>query len=213
MLESVERVRAGFPDRVRLPLAFDPERLMADLERIGEGDWVNHAVRQNYVGGWSVAPLRAAAGETHPLRLIYADPSAAEFVDTALLARTPYLAEVLGRLRCPLKSARLMRLSPGSEIKEHCDPDLDAELGTARLHVPISTNDGVEFRLGGRPVAMAPGSLWYLRLTDPHSAANRGASDRVHLVIDARMNDWLEEMLEKGFNPDSAAASARLPER
>ena len=35
----------------------------------------------------------------------------------------------------------------------------------------------------------------YLRLSDPHSVANNGAADRVHLVIDAEMNDWLRMQL------------------
>jgi hypothetical protein len=42
---------------------------------------------------------------------------------------------------------------------------------------------------------MAPGSAWYLRLSDPHSVSNNGAADRVHLVIDALANDWLAAAL------------------
>ena len=46
-------------------------------------------------------------------------------------------------------------------------------------------------RIERRQVVMAPGSAWYLRLSDPHSVANRGTSDRVHFVIDCIANDWL----------------------
>lgn len=53
-----------------------------------------------------------------------------------------------------------------------------------RLHIPVVTNDGVDFRLNGVRCPMSAGSTWYLRLSDPHSVANRGSSDRVHLVID-----------------------------
>jgi hypothetical protein len=88
-----------------------------------------------------------------------------------------------------------MRLTPGSIIREHRDHDLAAEWGAARIHVPITTNDDVDFRLNGRRVIMAPGEAWYLRLSDPHSVANRGASDRVHLVIDCVVDDWLAEQL------------------
>jgi hypothetical protein len=38
---------------------------------------------------------------------------------------------------------------------------------------------------------MAPGSAWYLRLSDPHCVSNMGSTDRVHLVIDAIANNWL----------------------
>jgi hypothetical protein len=65
----------------------------------------------------------------------------------------------------------------------------------ARVHIPITTNEAVEFELNRRRVVMAPGSAWYLRLSDPHRVANRGASDRVHLVVDLVVNDWLRGML------------------
>jgi hypothetical protein len=91
-----------------------------------------------------------------------------------------------------------MRLSPGSLIREHQDPFLDPESGWARLHLPIETNAAVDFRLNGRTVRMAPGSCWYLRLSDPHSASNDGDGDRVHLVVDAVMNPWLAAMLAAG---------------
>jgi hypothetical protein len=91
-----------------------------------------------------------------------------------------------------------MRLSPDSRIKEHSDPDLDAEQGRTRLHIPILTGDEVEFLLNRRPVEMSAGSCWYLRLADPHAASNRGAGDRIHLVIDAVVNDWMAAQLRAG---------------
>lgn len=142
-------------------------------------------------------PLRSAAGETHPLRLINTDSGAARFVDTPWLGRMPAFHAALDRLRCTLRSVRLMRLAAGSTIKEHCDA-LDAELGMLRLHVPVVTGPEVDFRLGGRRVEMEPGSAWYLRLTEPHSVANRGSGHRIHLVIDTLLNPWLERMLREG---------------
>ena len=84
---------------------------------------------------------------------------------------------------------------PGSRIREHVDPDIDAGEGWARLHVPLATNARVTFLLAGAPVEMAPGSVWYLRLSEPHAASNGGTTDRIHLVIDAVVDDWLMEML------------------
>ena len=37
---------------------------------------------------------------------------------------------------------------------------------------------------------------WYPRLSDPHSVENRGREDRVHMVIDAEVNPWLNAMLQ-----------------
>lgn len=185
------------PDRVRLPFAFDSARLVADLDRISQIDWISHFVKQNYDGVWDVLPLRGKAGATHPVMMIYSDPSATAFEDGPLLGEVPYIRELLAAFRCPLRSVRLMRLTPGSVIKEHTDVDLAAEFGMARIHVPITTNRQVEFMVNRVPVAMAPGEAWYLRLSDRHSVANRGTTDRVHLVIDAVVDDWLLDTLKQ----------------
>ena len=182
-------------DRHRLPIGFDPERLAADLARLERVGWIDHFVKQNYQGSWSVIPLRAPAGEEHPVRMIYSDPSCREFVDTPFLAECPYFSEVLGAIDAPIDAVRLMRLSAGSVIKEHTDHDLAYEHGMARLHVPVVTNPDVAFYLNRRRVVMREGECWYLRLSDPHSVVNGGTADRVHLVIDARTSPWLDAML------------------
>jgi hypothetical protein len=187
-----------FPDRVRLPLRFDPERLRSDLERLRELSWTRHFVPQNYSGDWSVIALRAKAGAVHPVQMIYSDPTARVFEDAPALGRTPYFCEVLSQFACPLRSVRLMRLTPGSGIKTHQDHDLDVESGAVRFHIPIVTNAAVEFLLNGAPVALAAGETWYLRLSDPHSVVNRGTTDRIHLVIDAEANAWVRESLSRG---------------
>jgi hypothetical protein len=89
-----------------------------------------------------------------------------------------------------------MRLTPGSVIKEHNDMDLSFEDGTVRIHVPVVTNADVEFYLNRIRVVLDAGSAWYLRLSDPHSVVNRGSSDRVHMVIDAEVNRWVEDILK-----------------
>jgi hypothetical protein len=181
-------------DRLKLPLHFDAAALQRDLARLESDAWIDHFVKQNYSGSWSVIPLRASATATHPVMMIYSDPNCKEFVDTPLLARCPYFQTLLGALQCPLDAVRLMKLTPGSIIKEHSDHDLSFEEGHVRLHIPVQTNPAVEFYLNGERVILAEGECWYLRLSDPHRVSNRGSTDRVHLVIDASVNDWLKEL-------------------
>ena len=181
-----------FPDRLRLPFTFDHDLLAADLQRLQTSQWTRHFVTQNYQGDWSVVALRGPAGARHPIQMIYSDPTATAFEDTPMLAACPYYRTVLDSFACPLQAVRLMRLTPGSVIKEHTDRDLCFEQGSVRLHIPITTNDGVAFELNRRRVILEAGSCWYLRLSDPHSVANRGGTDRVHLVIDAGVNEWVE---------------------
>src|SRR5262249_48305401 len=63
-------------------------------------------------------------------------------------------------------------------------------------HVVVATNPGVEFVLNGTPVPLAEGECWYLRLSDPHAVANRGTTDRIHLVIDAVVDPWLQAQID-----------------
>jgi hypothetical protein len=191
------------PDRVRLPFALDPARLAADLANLGES-WTAHYVRQNYAGDWGVIPLRAPTGETHPIRMIYADPSHPDYVDTPALEAAPYFRAVLASFQTTRFAARLMRLAPGSVIKEHTDVGLEFEEGVARVHVPVVTNPDVEFYLNGSRVVLAAGSCWYLRLADPHRVANFGTTDRVHLVIDLKVNGWLTALVRGAVGGVSA---------
>ena len=86
-------------------------------------------------------------------------------------------------------------IAPGSVIKEHTDYDLSLEDGNARLHIPVTTNQQIEFRLNDRQIRMNEGECWYLRLSDPHSVSNHSNEDRVHLVIDASVNAWLDNII------------------
>lgn len=184
------------PDRLRLPFTFDPDLLARDLHSLAAADWIAHFVQQNYDGDWSVIPLRGQAGARHPVMMIYPSPDATAFEDTPFLDRCPYFREVLATFPCPLQAARLMRLTPGSHIKEHTDFELSLEEGTVRIHIPVTTNPNVEFYLNGSRIVLEAGSAWYLRLSDPHRAANNGDSDRVHMVIDATVNNWMKSVLE-----------------
>jgi hypothetical protein len=190
----------AFPDRLKLPVAFDPAPLAADLAALAAAPWTPHFVVQNYAGDWSVIALRAPKGtaDQHPIRQIYSDPSITEFEDTPLMDACPHLRAAAGAFGAP-HAVRLMRLTAGSVINEHADHDLAVEDGMARIHVPVTTNPQVVFEVNRRRVDMAPGEAWYLRLADPHRVANRGARDRVHLVIDVPSNPALDALMRQAM--------------
>jgi len=178
-------------------MQFDPALLRRDLATLTATEWTAHFVQDNYEGDWSAIPLRSPEGARHPIQMIFSDPLAKAFVDTRYLALCPNFQAVIAAFQCGTECVRLMRLTPGSVIKEHRDHDLDAEHGAARIHIPITTNPKVVFEVNRVPVEMAPGEAWYLRLADPHRVVNGGDCDRVHLVIDAVVNDWMTELLER----------------
>lgn len=202
--------QAWYPDRLCLPLEFEPARLAMAMADLSSVPWTKHFIKHDYEGDWSVIALRSATGVTDPVRMIYSDPNRSDYTDTTALAAAPFFRQVLAAFACPLHSVRLMRLGPGSSIKEHQDYDLSFQHGMVRIHIPVMTNAGVNFRLNSTRVTMPAGSCWYLRLSDPHSVSNGGASDRVHLVIDAVVNDWLADLFERAAARTKGRAATSL---
>jgi hypothetical protein len=183
------------PKAAQLTLHFDAAGLQADLATLGGGEWTAHFNTQYFTGDWSGVALRSA--ESSPNN-IYADANHGEFADTSVLQQCPHLRAVVETFQCPLRSVRLLRLTAGSIIREHRDFDLGYEAGEVRIHVPVITNPSVEFYLDNRRIVMAEGECWYLDLNLPHRVHNLGNTDRVHLVIDCQLNDWLRDLIAQG---------------
>lgn len=126
------------------------DRLAAILQELESGQgkqWVSHVNTNDYSGGWNVLPLRSLEVHelAHPLLQSFAIESGDNWVNLPIIQELPTIKSVLDSLNCASKSARLMRLEPGAVIKPHCDSQLSIEHGEARLHVPLITNDKVEF--------------------------------------------------------------------
>lgn len=179
---------------VKLPFAFDAARLKHDLAQVAEDEWIKHFNQFYYEGVWSVASLRSNGGKT---KQIYPDPHSPDnFEDTEILARCAYVREVLNEIECEKEAVRFMLLAPGARIKEHKDYFMGFEDGTIRLHVPVVTNEQVEFYLAGERVPMREGELWYLDFSQKHRVENNGDEARIHLVIDCKVSDWLIEKIK-----------------
>jgi hypothetical protein len=188
----------------KLPLRFDPELLRRDLERITPDSWIPHFNTGYYEGDWSGVALRAVGGAETEL---YPDPWAA-FADTAILAACPNIQNVLAAFDCPLESVRLLRLGPHSTIKEHTDLKLSFEDGTLRVHIPVATNEEVDFYVNDEKLVMTPGEVWYVNFNLPHRVDNRGDTDRIHLVLDCVVNQWLGALIP----PEARGRDAAQPE-
>jgi hypothetical protein len=178
---------------LRLPFSFDCAALKSDLGRVGADEWIPHFNPQYYEGVWSGVSLRSVGGGAAQL---YADPTRADaYADTPLMERCGYFRQALTVFECPLETVRLLRLEPGSRIREHSDIGLGLKFGVVRVHVPVKTNPGIEFFLGGERVSMNEGESWYLDLSLPHSVDNQGTTARIHLVIDCIVNEWVKSLL------------------
>jgi hypothetical protein len=183
---------------LKLPLAFDPERLRHDLAICEAEHWAKHFNQRDYAGEWTGIALRSTTGQAAD---IYANPAhLSGYVDTPLLARCAYFREILEAFHCEKETARLLSLAPGSEIKEHRDLGLGYPHGAFRLHIPIETDEGVRFRVAGQDLPMQAGECWYADFDRPHSVLHRGERRRVHLVFDCQRNTWSDELfLRAGY--------------
>jgi len=77
----------------------------------------------------------------------------------------------------------LVRLTAKGGIPQHVDTGYS--LTTARrIHVPVVTNEGVVFTVGGEPRSLSAGEIWEINNTREHSVENTSDRDRVHLIVD-----------------------------
>ena len=180
------------PTAWKFPFTFDVARLQADVRAFAPHEWTPHFNIHNYEGDWSAIALRAPKGARIA---IYPDPTATEFCETEMMARCQYVPEVLRSLACELTSVRFLKLGAGALIRRHRDYQLGLEDGEIRFHIPVFTNPQVEFLLDDKRVEMRAGETWYLNVNYFHSVRNDGPADRVHLVIDCVVNDWLRSFL------------------
>jgi aspartyl/asparaginyl beta-hydroxylase (cupin superfamily) len=94
-----------------------------------------------------------------------------------------------------LKSVRLLSLAAGSFIREHSDHALTYEDGEMRVHIPVQTSGQVEFYVDGERLLLEEGHSYYINVNLPHRITNASSIDRVHLIVDVEVNDWVHELV------------------
>jgi mannose-6-phosphate isomerase-like protein (cupin superfamily) len=178
---------------LQLPYRFDVVRMQQETKQLGDDLWKLHFQVKHYDGNWSAILLRSINGDINN-GFISPVEGAAQYADTVLLQQSVYLKEVLETFKCPLLSVRLLKLSAGTQIHEHKDADLCFEEGLVRFHIPVCTNEAVEFYLNKERMYLSEGDCWYMNFNLPHALHNKSNTDRIHLVIDAEVNDWVKEL-------------------
>ena len=129
----------------------------------------------------------------------------AELQDTDLLSdqRFTIVKEVLKMIPSTFERVRFMKIKANSGIGKHSDridKDFGIEDGNIiRIHVPIRTNDQVEFYLweGKEKLTnyLEVGHYYYVDVRAPHAVTNSSDVDRIHLVIDVYVNDEIRRLL------------------
>lgn len=179
---------------------FKEDFLLHDFQFCVQQSWQQHYNQKDYSGKWTSISLRSISGmETD----IFAHPNSL-FKNTPTLEKCDYFKQIISQFECEKESIRLLNLAPNSLIKEHKDQSAGYEDGFFRLHIPIMTNENVVFTVNKKVLPMKVGECWYANFNLPHFVSNEGKTDRIHLVIDCKRNDWSDKLFKSiGYDFES----------
>jgi hypothetical protein len=194
-------------DFLLLPLAFDTNKLLEDLVICEQRNWVSHYNTNDFNGDWKAISLRSSNGEMHNVLAHEAD----HYSNTPLLSHCSYFQFIINSFDCDLETVRLLALAPGSTIRSHKDRGLSYSQGSFRLHIPIITDDKVDFMVNNHLLHMKAGECWYANFDLPHSVLHKGENRRIHLVIDGKRNAWTDSLFENaGYNFELEKEESKL---
>jgi hypothetical protein len=181
------------------PFKFDVEKMRADVATLEKEGWLTH-YDPTLSRKWRAILLVSKHGDTTGPESQRPSWDFTEFKRTPYVEKLPYFKYILDSFVCPQGRVRILKLAPGAGIDMH--RDINAEVGClafnqVRLHVPIHTNDKVTFFVGGEKIKMQPGRFYYVNFSKKHYVRNDGDTDRLHLVMDLKVNDWLRKFFPK----------------
>ena len=157
--------------------------LKAAVEKLPKEVWLDDKLRQESYDVHS---------QTQSLILLFAngwpDISIEKRKGWGLLSgeALPVMRQVVGSYYSPqgtIIRAVVAKLVAGGVIDEHIDNHPTFSIAH-RIHVPLITNPGADFTIGGETKNLLEGTAYEVNNLEFHSVINRGAEDRVHLIFD-----------------------------
>lgn len=174
---------------IKLPFDFDVAKIRQELAQFSKTDYTdiyNPSVTLETL--WLKHFIVPVGGPDVPVK----------FLPNEALKKCPYLLSIFNLFECQVETFRIHTLNGGASIQPHHDTGYSFEHGKVRLHIPIQTNEKVEILLEGEPVKMKEGECWYCNFDKIHEVHNRSDQGRMHLILDCMVNDWLEEVFDRG---------------
>jgi hypothetical protein len=98
----------------------------------------------------------------------------------------PLMHQLIGAYYPPGGSiirAMAAKLKAGGIIAPHKDTHQSFR-ASHRIHIPITTNGGVRFMIGGKPYRFAVGQAYEINNQKHHSVMNNGSEDRITFIFD-----------------------------
>jgi len=154
------------------------DSLLADVAKLDEEEWRRYKYRQQNIVGHKQTQTVPLLFDQHkkyrPIKHRNYDLFSNHLTQ---------LSQVVG---ASVKRANLVKLLPQSEITPHYDKG-DFLSSTKRLHLPVVTNEGCVFSVGGETKHLPIGEIWEINNTGMlHGVVNAGDSARIHLIFDVR---------------------------
>lgn len=181
------------------PMRFDVETMRAEYESLKSENWLGH-YDPTLSREWKAIMLVSIGGKMVDEESQRGSDDYSMMARTDIVEKLPYIKSILDAFKTRQGRVRILKLAPGAGIGLHRDIEHEAAnfaVGQVRLHIPIYTNEGVTFFVGGERIKMQPGRLYYVNFSKPHFVRNDGDSDRIHLVLDLEVNDWLTAIFPK----------------
>lgn len=173
---------------IKLPIKFDVEKLVQELNQFEEQSWQPHPGKHK---GNSALPLISYRGQDN-------DDFSGQMEETPHLQKCEYIRQVCASFGEVLGRSRFMRLAGKSEVPIHVDAIYHWHRHV-RIHIPVVTNDKVIFHCGNQTVNMKAGECWLFDSWRNHKVVNHSDETRVHLVIDTAGSGRFWELVDNTF--------------
>lgn len=181
---------------IRLPLAFDAQRLLHEAYQFSEYEWDYHPLR--YDGNTALSLVSLEGGLSN---------STIGVMDaTEALRGSTYVQQVMQSFGTVIGRSRFMRLAPGKNVPPHADTEF-AWRNHVRIHIPIVTHAEIMFSSISESgndtidVNMRAGEAWIFDNWREHAVYNNSDVRRIHLVIDTVGSDEFWDLSRRGWDP------------
>ncbi|MEN0054284.1 MAG: aspartyl/asparaginyl beta-hydroxylase domain-containing protein [Mucilaginibacter sp.] len=193
----------------KLPIRYNLNGIQQELSALNR-EWQEHFNTHYYEGSWKVLALRSpGGGDKNIIPDLITDN---DYLDTAYMQYFPSVKALLSTFNCPVMAVRFLNLQAGAVIKPHRDHELAFEKGEARLHFPVITNPQVSFNIENERIPLQEGDCWYINANLTHGVANLGTADRVHLVVDCKVNNWIKHLMSLATEVSHSTDNGNLPD-
>lgn len=187
-----------------LPTGFSHD-VAKEIEEVTSLPWQENSYREYTSQGYEVFSLCSKSGDPIDTTIEDCSPK-----PTPELDKLPTIRSFLEHCNLSLMWVRLNKLAPGTCFWEHRDYSELSEKQKVRLHVPISTSPDSYMVFQDTAVHLKPDTVWLLQPDSNLHGFLNGHSVRIHLIIDAYLNNELSKEIDRVYLPEESVTL--LPE-